>query len=61
MSAEKSLKVIADRVEHIDTLMVTMDERSATIEKHLEDIPQALNSMAKARPMGPLVFGNINA
>ena len=61
MSAEKSLKVIADRLEHIDTLMVTMDERSSRIEEHLKDIAEAVKIMAKKPPMGSMIFGDIKA
>lgn len=53
MSAEKSLKVIAERLENIETLMLATDERSAQIEKHLQTIVQVLTFMAKEQGLGP--------
>ena len=53
MSAEKSLKVIAERLENIETLMLATDERSAKMEKHLQTIAQVLTFMAKEQRFGP--------
>ena len=53
MSAEKSLKVIAERLENIETLMLARDERSAQIEKHLQTIAQVLTFMAEEQRFGP--------
>lgn len=61
MSAEKSLKVIAERLENIETLMIATDERSAKIEKHLETIAQVLKFMAQDQRLGPSHSVNIIA
>lgn len=63
MSAEKSLKVIAERLENIETLMSATDERSAKIEQHLETIAKTLKTIEKDRHLGPgpVVFGDLIA
>ena len=53
MSAEKSLKVIAERLENIETLMTVTDERTAQMEKHLQTIAQVLTFMAQEQSLGP--------
>ena len=61
MSAEKTLKVIAERLENIETLMSATDERSAKIEKHLETIAQVLTFIAQEQRLGPSYGVNIIA
>ena len=53
MSAEKSLKVFAERLEYIEALMLARDERSAEMEKHLQTIAQAITFIAQEQRLGP--------
>ena len=63
MSAEKSLKVIAERLENIETLMSATNERFERIEEHLQTIAKTLKSIEKDghKGEGPVVFGDLIA
>ena len=61
MSAEKTLKVIAERLENIETLMTAADERAARIENHLQTVAQVLTFIAQEQLLAPSNSVNIIA
>lgn len=61
MSAEKSLKVIAERLENIETLLDAANERSARMENHLQSIAQVLKFIAQEQLLAPSSSVNIIA